>query len=199
MTGLVPSFGPNHPFWAEAIEMRSRQESLASLTRVANEKGHLLTYKQIQTGLKKAPLSLQLPAVSSQWLRNKYVALEKDFNAFTTMRDLTLEAINKAGEAEEELVGDDEITPSRRNLVEMNRDRWLNRAFEWAKECARIEVQVGTLFLDKAPPKEKEDIEAEFRSVMEEFNAKLPQTSAESLSQAFGGDNIRMPEKDGDK
>ena len=191
----IVTFGYSHPFWMRAIELRGQDWSYAMIADAANREGYPLTYKQISRGLAKAPKNLNLPAKSSKWLRSKYEDLEKEFNAFTSMRDLSQEALALAGDAQEELDADDgTMTNLRRQHLEMTRDRWLKLSFDWAEKTARVEIEVGTLIAQTAQKTEKpEPIDGEVvRTLLEDFNSKLPLMDEAQLAKIYGGENIRM-------
>ena len=197
MANIVPVFGYAHPFWNRALEMRKEYHSIAQITKAANEEGYDVTYKQVSLGLSKAPMNLGLPAKTSKWLRTKYGEYDKQFNSFTAMRDLAQEALAKAGEAEDELEFDDpNMTHLRRQHLENFRDKWLKNAFDWSKECSRLEIEMGAL-LAAAENNKRDDsprvIDATVvDSIVDEFKSSMPTISESMLAHAYGGDNIRM-------
>lgn len=190
---IVPAFGYAHPFWIEAVSLRKEYKPITEIHRLAVEAGYNLTYKQISLGLSRAPVNLNLPASSSRSLRKKYEHLEESFNSFTSMRDLAQEALAKAAEYEESLE-DEELTTARRSFLQHERDKWLKTAFDWSKECSRIEVDIGTILsAQEKQEKPKESVTPEMvKSIITEFHANLPTTNAEDLAKKYGGDNVRV-------
>lgn len=195
----VPTFGYSHPFWTEAIDLRIRGASYLEIAQVATEKGFPLTYKQVSAGLAKAPINLNLPQTASKWLRRKYEKLETDFSAMSTMRDLVQEALSRAGDAQEELDSDDgTMTNSRRIHLENTRDKWLKEAFNWSRDTATIEVEVGSILAqtgakqDSGTVVEGEIFNQAKEEILKGFSHKIPNTDESQLAQLYGGDNVRM-------
>lgn len=198
MTNAVTvTFGYAHPFWPEALELR-KTVSNAEIARIAKERGYDLSYRQITYGLSRAPISAS-PGAQSLWLRRKYANLEKNFNVFESIRDLAQDAIARAGECQDELDLDDTITPSRRQWLEMQRDRWLTKAFDWGEKIAKLEVQVTGMLQQQKPidnGPSQADMAESLKEALLDFQSKLPTIDQSTLSSSFGGDNIKLPEPD---
>ncbi len=198
MTDIVQAFNIGHPFWAEAIRLRKEYQSVGLIVKAANDAGYELTYKQISLGLSRAPVNLNLPARGSKFLRKKYEEYEKSFNSFISMRDLAQEALLRAAEAQEELDDDDPtMTNMRRQHLSSERDKWLKIAFDWSKECTRMEIDMGAVLAAAQEKVQNNNADNDLSNdiiegIVSEFKSSLPSVNEGMLARAFGGDNIRM-------
>lgn len=205
---VSPKFADGHPLFREACERRSKGAYIDDIVRWLRSSGYPdLTYRQVQLGLRRAPMDLMLPAKASGWLRDRLGAATLQWNSYVNMRDLAQNAMEEIASLREQL-DDPDLTPLREQYLRSELWRWYGRAFDWSAGCTEIALKIDSQGLDPKALADPGDeaaaelsdkahqrrmIDEEQTRLLEDFAARIPPPPAESLVRVYGGDNVSVP------